>query len=53
MDYESEDEESAYDELINAVWKEQNPLFQHKITELMEEYGRMATYQKRKLEMWP
>ena len=37
FDYESEDEKSAYDERIDAVWKEHNPLFQHKATELMEE----------------
>ena len=37
-DGESEEEdEAAYDELINAVWKEHNPIFQRKVTELMEE----------------
>ena len=37
-DGESEEEdEAAYDELIDAVWKTHNPLFQRKITELMKE----------------
>ena len=37
-DGESEEEdEAAYDELIDAVWKEHNPIFQRKVTELMEE----------------
>ena len=29
--------EVAYDKLIDAMWKEHNPLFQRQITELMEE----------------
>ena len=33
----AEEDDTAYDELIDAVWKEHNPLFQHKVTELMEE----------------
>ena len=32
-----EEDEAAYDELIDAVWKEHNPLFQRKVSELMEE----------------
>ena len=37
-DGESEEEdEAAYDELVDAVWKEHNPLFQRKVSELMEE----------------
>ena len=33
----AEEDEAAYDELIDAVWKEHNPIFQRKVTELMEE----------------
>ena len=33
----AEEDEAAYDKLIDAVWKEQNPIFQQKVTELMEE----------------
>ena len=37
-DGESEEEDmAAYGELIDAVWKEHNPLFQRKVSELMEE----------------
>ena len=33
----AEEDEAAYDELIDAVWKEHNPILQRKVTELMEE----------------
>ena len=37
-DEESEEKDDlAYNELIDAIWKEHNPLFQRNATELMEE----------------